>query len=804
MILEHCKDGYRSLKPLHSSVPKTSLYRCVEKLIKDGDLEKGEGGYKTTPPGLYKLEHKKPTIEWSELEKFHPVLGYIPTKVHRAIVELILAAIVARGDEIRKDHHPAFILFGATMKWKTWVAKFVCAVLGLDPVRTIILMTSESGRSILTRKGYGGETVSQREVLTAPFVCFDEYHDAEISAKRLCNIYIQGEKQVSYENNILTIEPVPLLTLNPRGGEGLMEKIGFKEPQIRRSVVCNLDAMEIPSEVKTKGEEILEKVRKHEPLKLPQHKNQCFKYRDDVYALLEKCLGQDIPPLVDVEMLLLLCSGMTAFLPEKRAVAQALYDYMTIVETLGWVQKGWQETLLNFIADLSMDGNNLKQPAIGAAPSALPSLRNSVKQMLEVHGDSIDYDSKVGKLKDKLEEISVSVEDAEVFIDVHQKLKKLGFGPDEASAIAKEVGNSGVQGASSAIRNFGSLEKAVSSLRSGKDGLEKQIKSAEESLSNLLAEIQKLGSTPETVEKLLGLYSVLRKHGIGLPRLEVFIQTHSELEKLGFDIGTAKLIAGEFNKNKDLGLSGGVQRMVRYVTSAGGLEQAVAEKESELKKKSAELKGIEKQVGISNATLADVSNKISALREQKSGLEGQVSNLRGEVKRKREEREETLRNLSAALNTKADAEEIKNAIARLEEEKGKIEGEIKGGQEKLEGISKKHDEFKDEIELVGGWRSFIFSKEIPSYESFWDDLSVLLEIRRGEKQHLAVYKEQIADRVRKRLVELYAERISSDVVPKWMHESEIRTQKEVAEARMAMLDYELSVARKEIEKLRQR
>lgn len=359
-ILEHCRDDYKPLKSLFHLIPKSSLYRCVEDLVEKGYLEKSRGKYRTTAAGLSMLEHAN--VKWDELDKFCPLLQYAPTIVHRAVIELILAAIIARRDEIKKDHHPTFIMTGDTLKWKTWTAKFVCAVLGLDPVKTIILMTSESGRSILTRKGYGGETVFQRDVLQAPFVCFDEYLTAEPSIKKICNIYIQGEKQVSYENAVLTIEPVPLITLNPKEGKGLSltEKTGFKEPQIRRSIIADLEKVEIPVDIKTKGEEILEKAKKHEALKLPRHKSQCSEYKDSIYTLLEKCMEKDAFHLVDIEMLLLLCSGMTAFLPEKRAVVQVLYDYLMVVETLGWVKKGWQMMVIDLDRLKGMNTEQLK------------------------------------------------------------------------------------------------------------------------------------------------------------------------------------------------------------------------------------------------------------------------------------------------------------------------------------------------------------------------------------------------------------------------------------------------------------
>jgi DNA-binding Lrp family transcriptional regulator len=330
-ILRYCKGGYKSLRLLFEEleIPLSTGYNRAKRLVGLGLLERKSEGYKATRAGELELEGEKAIKgSWDALEKVYPPLRHAPTLVHRAIIELVLAAVVARRDEIRQDHHATFICFGGTLKWKTWTAKLLCTMLNLDPVKCIVITSSESGRSILTRKGYAGVTVSRREVLDQPFVCFDEFQEAGSTTRRLCNLYIQGEKRVSYENEVLVLNPVAMILLNPKEGGGLGRRIGFKEPQLRRSVPCDLDKVEIPQEVRTRGDEFLERAKKAGAIELPRHNSDCSKYIEDIEKIIQESVREEKLGLVDVEMLALLCSGMTAFLPERQAVSQVLRNYL--------------------------------------------------------------------------------------------------------------------------------------------------------------------------------------------------------------------------------------------------------------------------------------------------------------------------------------------------------------------------------------------------------------------------------------------------------------------------------------------
>ena len=152
---------------------------------------------------------------------------------------------------------------------KTWLARLFAHLVGENPADVVLLMSSESGRSVFTRKGARGKTLSQRLVLDRAFVCFDEYQKAPPDVRRLCSIYIQGQKVVPYENESLRIEPVPLFTLNPRPGETLQDRLGFEDPQIRRSVLCDLESVEIPRPFWSRGEAILAEAAESPPLEPP-------------------------------------------------------------------------------------------------------------------------------------------------------------------------------------------------------------------------------------------------------------------------------------------------------------------------------------------------------------------------------------------------------------------------------------------------------------------------------------------------------------------------------------------------------
>lgn len=764
-ILKYCKDGCKSLKPLINIIPRCTLYRHKDKLKTGGLLIGEKGKYKTTNLGLQALLEFESLSDfnWKCLSEVFPAIKYIPTKQQQAVIELHLAAIVARRDEIMIDHHPTFILSGATLKWKTWTAKFICNMLGLNSTKNIILLTSESGRSILTRKGYNGKMLSKRDILNEMFVCFDEFHDADSKTKRLCNVYIQGRKHVPYENKLLEIEPVPLITLNPSDGNSLLEKLRFEEPQIRRSIVCNMDNVIIPSDVKTKGEEILRKVQEYSPIKLPSYKHDCTKYKNRIYKLLIECINKDKMKLVDVEMILMLCTGMTAFLPKEKAVSQVVYNYLMVIETLDWTSDSWQKHFAKFIKDLlhgSDDGLLEQAQSLEVAENSLLSntpLHIQVKQLLDKSdkGDDFNYDLKLKSLKEQLEGIGISINEVETFVKLHKALQKLEFDQEILILLAGELKKTGlekkkaVEKIGALLLNYNSLEVAVKATTKKKSDLEKYIKSLKTKSDKLESFIKKVGRTPKKIMQLKAVDDVLRDRGVEPEAVK-------ELVKML----TIELTKTNRNAKECVG------NISAYITVFEELENVKNHLKNNINDAELKLKNIEGEQKTIEDALSNLNNRCRASSEQKRQLKNEISLLDCDINKLQAKKKILNTEIANVLETKEDAEEILKKLAKLRKDHEELSNIIRKETIKLEDLSIQHKELEVDIEMINGWNLFLLSGNIPSYEwGFWKDLEKLVQIHKGNAQLPKFNKKQIAEHVREKMVEFYKRMVKEDLAP---------------------------------------
>ena len=64
--------------------------------------------------------------------------------------------------------------------------------------------------------------------------------------------------------------------------------------------------------------------------------------------LLPRVLKPDVVSMVDIELLLGLGTGLTAWLPEASAMRQALYDALLAYETVGWTSGAWVDAVRQF------------------------------------------------------------------------------------------------------------------------------------------------------------------------------------------------------------------------------------------------------------------------------------------------------------------------------------------------------------------------------------------------------------------------------------------------------------------------
>ncbi len=347
-LLEHCANGPKSIAPLIGKLAESStLYRHKDQLEKKGLLQsEGKDSYTTTTAGILELEALRGRTP-AGLSDFYPPLNQVPTRFHRSIIELGFAAVIARKYELRTDRHPTLILAGPTLTWKTSCGVFLCHMAGLDPLKQVVNLAAEAGKSLWLRKTPTGGITYKRELLDTQLVIFDEFQSADSQTKRLLSIFTDGRRTLGFENQQLTIHPVPFLTLNPEKASTLEDRLGLRAPQIRRSIIADLSSVKVP-DLALNGAKIIDEARRHGSLALLKPKTGCDEFKEKAYTLFKTCLNSQGLELVDFEMLLMLSSAVTAYLEPVEAIRLVFHDAMILFETLGWTIPGWTAIVNSF------------------------------------------------------------------------------------------------------------------------------------------------------------------------------------------------------------------------------------------------------------------------------------------------------------------------------------------------------------------------------------------------------------------------------------------------------------------------
>lgn len=285
-ILEHCLNDYRPIVPLKGRIPGGTLYRHLSRLVKLGWLDKQGPLYRTTAPGRRRLAEAADPHRVDVLAELYPPLVLVPTPAHRVMVELILAAVVARQHKIRPNRHPFFVLFGSTLRWKTSLGCFVCAALGLDPAIQVVDCGTEAGQSLTFRRSSNGTLSSKRALLDTPFIVLDEFQLADRRVRGTLEIFVSGRLVVPVENEQLTVRAVSLLTLNPADASTLERRLGLSSPLIRRALIANLDNVSMPDLAVT-GEQALDGARAHPPVVIGEPRDELRGWHDTSLACFE-------------------------------------------------------------------------------------------------------------------------------------------------------------------------------------------------------------------------------------------------------------------------------------------------------------------------------------------------------------------------------------------------------------------------------------------------------------------------------------------------------------------------------------
>jgi hypothetical protein len=367
-ILELGRDDFHPLRPLLNRFPQGSVYRHIKRFMSLGWLEKEGSLYKATDAGRRHLIEARSHRQWDKLVTLYPPLRLVPTAVHRALAQLIFAAVAIRQQGTRPDRHPVFVCAGGTLRWKSSLGRFICYALGLDPAVYLIDCGAESGKSLGVRRSGTGATVFKRELLAAAFITLDEFLTADPGVRPTLRLFLSGRLHMPFENDSLTIHPVPLLTLNPQEKPTLEGRLGLSAPQIRRAIVANLDAVRMP-DLAAIGEEALTAAHAHAPLVMASPAVDCRAYHQQILALTRAILRPEAEERVDVHIVENLCSGMTAFLPDpNEAITEVGHALATVFETLGWARPDWDTAVSNFSL------HHARHPPVEVPPTPLKAM----------------------------------------------------------------------------------------------------------------------------------------------------------------------------------------------------------------------------------------------------------------------------------------------------------------------------------------------------------------------------------------------------------------------------------------------
>lgn len=367
VILDYCTHGPTAVAGLTGEIAKATLYRHLAYLVAYGALERVGRRYRITPVGERWLADAQSHLDWNLFDHVYPPFALIPTPYHKALLELLLAAAVVRRAGLHADHLCAVVVMGSTLRWKTSLGRMACATLGVDPNVSLIDLASEAGRSVFVRRTSDGQLLSERNVLSTPLVVFDDYLQADDAVRAAVRPFLSGRRTVPYEHGVITVDCVTLLTLNPRAKSTVEQQTTLTPAQLRRVILCDLDAVALPDLALT-GHQALEAAVQHGPLTLPGLRTDLEDHREAVVQGVRDLVRPERHDRIDTEMLRILAAGMTAFIEDDaRAIQQVLYNFGLTIETLGWARPGWVQAVREF--SLVRPQPDPRRPPLRQSPS---------------------------------------------------------------------------------------------------------------------------------------------------------------------------------------------------------------------------------------------------------------------------------------------------------------------------------------------------------------------------------------------------------------------------------------------------
>lgn len=531
-ILRHFTEDLLPARGLLGSLPRSTLYRRLGALCEDGWLNADRHRYALTPRGIAFLaaeEAGRSGDPLKEAEDHLPHLRLMPHPLYRAVLFLIACAISARTHRLLDQHHAGFVIFGRRLKWKTWLGRVACYLAGENPDQNVIYAPAESGRSIHARRNAAGETVTTRDAFQSSVVVLDEFSRADPQVRRLAQLHLSGQTSYPFENEVLEAPAVPILALNPFEGQQSLEgKLGLDEAMLRRVVPVCVDAMEIPADLLTEGDVVLDKVSKLGPVEFREPEVGWIP-RAEVRSALQACLASpEHLANVDLVMVAQLAAGATAWLSRASALRATLTAYLTVVSELGWTHADWPLRL----RDLT-DGGPPASPELQATSQAEPE--PAVQPPSARSSGTYDLQARVGLLLQTCNDLGVSPEEAKERLELAHALHDVGLTAEDIRGLGAALGKTPgrpleiLRSYAATQAQLRSQEAELDALVAERHEVGRDLAASREELAAVRNELVALPTSPTELGRLRALVALLSSAGLETQVLDQLLGSARDL-----------------------------------------------------------------------------------------------------------------------------------------------------------------------------------------------------------------------------------------------------------------------------------
>lgn len=294
------------------------------------------------------------------------------------------------------------------------------------------------------------------------------------------------------------------------------------------------------------GDRALAAARMHPPLTVSPYAVDCQPFDRRIIELLREILNDDAAERIDLQMVVNLCTGMTAWLTDPtNAIAQVAHGVGLLAETMAWTRAGWIQAATDFSlksaacprtvhpniepyaeasAAVSQETIDLHIPRLSREPN-LPDLSMS--------------DNLKGRLAWLAIETGRSVDEVlKTLIDHYLEWRKQ---PDTVATLTKIVELARAQDRAEidvdAVHRYLIAEETLRRYGRGF-----------EDIPHALRLIESLAALPRSwtwkkVEAATQGVTFLIEHGIESSEAARFLQRHQRLSDLGFEEEEAKAVA---------------------------------------------------------------------------------------------------------------------------------------------------------------------------------------------------------------------------------------------------------------------